>query len=187
MQVEVIPRPTDEEIASRVQSGDLEGFGMLVDRYERKLYRYGAKFLSRTEDIEDIVQDILISAYRNIQSFDSSQRFSPWIYRVAHNAFVNALRQNKRGPVFMDFDTLISHQVYEDPHESEREQKDMRALLDRGLEYLQPKYKEVLVLHYFEDMPYKDIAEVLQVPLGTVSIRIRRAKELLREQIKNQI
>jgi RNA polymerase sigma-70 factor (ECF subfamily) len=178
---------TDEEIAVRIQKGDADVFGVLVDRYEQKLLRYGTKFLARTEDIEDMVQDIFVSAYRNIQSFDSSLRFSPWIYRIAHNAFVNGLRQNKRGPVYMDFDTLLAHQVYEDQAETERDQKDMRALIDRGLQGMSAKYQEILVLHYFEEMAYKDIADILQIPIGTVSVRMRRAKEALKASIKDQI
>jgi len=79
--------------------GDIEVFGILLDRYEQKLSRYGKKFLSRKEDIEDIVQDVFVSAYQNIQSFDSTQRWSPWIYRIAHNALVNALRKKGRSPI----------------------------------------------------------------------------------------
>lgn len=177
----------DEDIATQVQNGDIDVFGILVDRYEAKLLRYGKKFLAREEDIKDIVQDVMVSAYQNIQSFDPSQRFSPWMYRIAHNAFVNGLRRQERGPLFVDFDTLIAHPTYEDPAETERERKDMKELIDRGLKTLQPKYREVLTLHYFEDMAYKDIAEVLQVPSGTVGIRLKRAKEALKKQIKNEI
>ena len=178
---------TDETIASRVQGGDIDAFGTLVDRYERKLLRYGRKFVAREEDIEDIVQDVFISAYRNIQGFDTGLRFSPWIYRIAHNAFVNALRKNEHGPVAVDFDTFIAYHVYEDPAENERDLKDMRMLLDKGLEGLAAKYREILILHYYEDMPYKDIADVLEIPMGTVSIRMRRAKEALRENIKDHV
>jgi RNA polymerase sigma-70 factor (ECF subfamily) len=174
---------TDETIASRVQAGDADAYGELVARYEAKLLRYGRKFLARDEDRQDIVQDVFISAYQNIQSFDTTQRFSPWMYRIAHNAFVNEIRKNERRPLLpFDFDTVIPHAVYEDPAESEREQKDMRAYLERGLGNISSKYREVLVLHYFEDMAYKDIADILQVPQGTVGIRIKRAKEALRAQ-----
>lgn len=174
---------SDEEVAKSVQRGDTEMFGILVDRFESKLSRYGRKFLARQEDIEDIVQDVFVSTYQNMQSFDTSQRFSPWIYRIAHNAFVNGLRRKDRAPLLVDFDTLISHAVYDDPAESEREQKDMRTLIDRGMENLTPNYREVLVLHYFEEMSYKDIADVLQVPQGTVGVRLKRAKEALRAAI----
>ncbi len=174
---------TDEQIVARIQAGDKEAFGTILDRYEAKLVRYGHKFLARQEDIQDIVQDVFVSAYQNIQSFDTTQKLSPWLYRIAHNAFVNALRKKSRAPLSIDFDTLVSHPVYDDPAESEREQRDMRAMLDKGLDKLAPKYREVLVLYYFEEMPYKDIAEVLQVPQGTVGIRLRRAKEALKEAL----
>ncbi len=176
----------DEQIALHVQGGDTESYGELVARYESKLLRYGRKFLARNEDRQDIVQDIFISAYQNIQSFDVSQRFSPWIYRIAHNAFVNELRKNEKRPLLsFDFDALIPHAAYEDPAETEREQKDMRSYLERGLTGISSKYREVLVLHYFEDMPYKDIADILQVPQGTVGIRLKRAKDALRVQYKD--
>ncbi len=178
---------SDETIASRVQGGDIDAFGLLVDRFHAKLRRYGGKFLAREDDIDDIVQDVFISAYRNLQGFDTSLRFSPWIYRIAHNAFVNALRKNEHGAVDIDFDTFVAHHVYEDPAESERDLKDMRALLDRGLEGMSAKYREVLVLHYYEDLPYKDIADVLRIPMGTVGVRMRRAKEVLKERLKDKI
>lgn len=176
---------TDERIVEMVQRGNMEAYGELVSRYESKLLRYGRKFLARDEDRQDIVQDIFISAYQNIQSFDTTLRFSPWIYRIAHNAFVNELRKNEKRPLLpFDFDTIIPHAIYEDPIENEREQKDMRLYLERGLEQIPSKYREVLVLHYFEDMAYKDIADILRVPQGTVGIRLKRAKEALRAVYK---
>lgn len=175
---------TDEVLASSVQKGDSEAFGVLVDRYEAKLLRYGRKFLARSEDIEDIVQDAFLSAYRAIQGFDTAQRFSPWMYRIAHNAFVNALRQSKHAPLLLDFDTLLSYQKADESAEDERTRKEMREMIDRGLAHVPPKYREVLVLHYFEDMPYKDIADILEVPIGTVSIRIKRGKEALKKHLR---
>lgn len=178
----------DEQIAKQVQEGDKEAFGFLVDRYQGKLQRYGTKFLSRKEDIEDIVQDVFMSAYKNIKSFHTDERFSPWIYRIAHNAFVNGLRKKERSPLLtIDFDTLVSHAIYEDPAESEREQKETRDMLDKVLTNINPRYREILVLHYFEEMPYRDIAEVLQIPIGTVGVRIRRAKEALKRILTKTI
>jgi len=84
---------TDEEVAKRVQAGQSEAFGLIVERYEAKLFRYGKKFLSNHENIEDVVQEVFIKVYQNIQSFDSSQKFSPWIYRIAHNTYVNVLKK----------------------------------------------------------------------------------------------
>jgi RNA polymerase sigma-70 factor (ECF subfamily) len=176
---------TDEEIALLVQSGDKEKFGLLIDRFETKLIRYGKKFLARTEDIEDIVQDIFTSAYQNIQSFNPSQKFSPWIYRIAHNAFVNAIKKNSKNPlVLFDFDTLASHLTYDDPKEDEQEKEDIKEMVDKGMNKLSAKYREILTLYYFEEMSYKEIADILEVPTGTVGIRLKRAKQALKETYK---
>ncbi|HEV8677401.1 MAG TPA: RNA polymerase sigma factor [Candidatus Paceibacterota bacterium] len=172
---------TDEDAARLVQKGDRERFGILVERYEEKLLRYGRKFLSRSEDIEDIVQEVFMSCYQNLQSFDTTQKFSPWIYRIAHNAFVNGLRKQKRSPlVFVDFDALLAHPVYEDPVPLEREQTEVKKMIEKCLDTLSPKYREVLALYYLEELSYKEISDIIQVPTGTVGIRIKRAKEALK-------
>ncbi|MHA1211225.1 MAG: RNA polymerase sigma factor, partial [Candidatus Heimdallarchaeota archaeon] len=90
---------TDEEIARLVQSGNIDIFGEIVNRYEEKIKRYGRKFLSGIQDIEDIVQDVFLKTYENIQSFDTKRKFSSWIYRIAHNEFVNALKKHKKKPL----------------------------------------------------------------------------------------
>ena len=156
--------------------------GELVERYEQKLLRYGRKFLPREEDIEDIVQDVFISSYQNIKSFDTSRRFSPWIYQIAHNAFVNALRRHSKTPLTMpDFDTFISYHIEETPKDVEREHREMRALIEKGLDKLSPKSREILVLFYLEEFAYQEIADILQVPMGTVGVRLKRAREQLRQ------
>jgi RNA polymerase sigma-70 factor (ECF subfamily) len=166
----------------RVQAGESDTFGVLIERYEQKLLRYGRKFLSDPEDVRDLVQDAFIRAYQNIQGFDTSLRFSPWMYRIAHNVFVNRLSHQKRFPLtYIDFDLFVSHPIYEDPTEREREQEEIRTMIELFLQELAPKYREVIVLHYLENMAYKDIAEVLAVPLGTVGIRLRRAKEAMKK------
>ena len=176
---------TDEELAALVQKGEKESFGLLVERFESKLLRYGSKFLARTEDVEDIVQDVFINAYRNIQSFNTSQKFSPWIYRIAHNAFVNALKKNSKNPLLLfDFDTFVSHVAYEDPVVAEREQKEMKKMIDNGMDKLPAKSREILTLYYLDEMSYKEIADILEVPTGTVGIRLSRAKNSLREIYK---
>ncbi len=175
---------TDEEIARQVQRGDIESFDLLINRYEEKILRYARKFLSDTEDIRDIVQEVFIKAYVNMKSFDASQRFSPWIYRIAHNEFVNALKKKSRMPMpFFDPDVLFPHPVAEETADSEANRKELKHMLDACLDTLSSKYRELLVLYYFEDMDYKEIAEVLHIPISTVGVRLRRAKALLRKMV----
>ncbi len=172
---------SDEAIATLVQKGDQQVFGIIVERYEARLLRYGTRFLSRREDAQDIVQEVFIRVYQNIQSFDTSQRFSPWIYRIAHNAFVNALKKNSRSPfISVDFDTFVPHLAYDDPSPREREQQEMRVMIEKGLAELTPKYREILILYYLEEMSYQEIADIVQIPIGTVGVRVRRAKESLK-------
>ena len=173
---------TDEQIALAVQKGGKEKFAILMERYKAKIFRYGKNFLSNEDNLTDEVQEVFIRAYQNIRSFDSSQKFSPWIYRVAHNIFINAIKKEKRGPVYLfDFDLLIPHPVYEDPQEKEKEFEAMKQLIGKGLEKLNSKYREIIVLYYLEELSYKEVAEILRIPVGTVAIRLKRAKEALKK------
>ncbi len=172
---------TDEAVVLDVQQGNAEKFGIVMERYQAKLFRYGRKFLSDPENISDLVQDVFIKSYQAIQSFDTSQKFSSWIYRIAHNSFVNELKRKQKAPLrIFDFDTLLNHPVYEEEHSSE-EQVAIKNMIDIGLNKLDPKYKEVLILHFIEDLAYKDISDVLRVPTSTVGVRIKRAKEALKK------
>jgi RNA polymerase sigma-70 factor (ECF subfamily) len=131
------------------------------------------------------VQDVFIKAYTNIQSFNTAQKFSPWIYRIAHNTYINAIKKNSISPLYLfDFDTVLSHTVTEDPIVREREQKEIKEIVDKVLSQIDPKYREILVLYYIEEFSYKEIADILHIPIGTVGVRIMRAKEMLKEAYK---
>lgn len=174
---------TDESIAARVQAGQTQAFEELVDRYQDKLIRYGRKFLLTPDDAEDIVQDVFIKAYENIQSFDSSRRFSPWIYRIAHNEFVNNLKKKQaRRTVFeFDIDTLFPYLAAPDTADSATLERDLRQTLESHLLQLDPKYREPLILYYLEGMDYKEISDILQIPVSTVGVRLGRAREQLKK------
>ena len=180
--------PTDEDLARLVQKGDHEALAALMNRYTGKLLRYGGRFLASDDGIADVVQDVFVSVYKNIQDFDSTRRFSPWIYRIAHNAFVNVLRANARGPLyFEDFDRVIPHAIYEDPDAKEKESKEMRVLVGEGINELTPKFREVILLYYFENFSYQEISDILQIPMGTVSVRLARAREALKKRLSPKI
>jgi RNA polymerase sigma-70 factor (ECF subfamily) len=180
---------SDEELARRLQQGDEQALALLMERYTGKLLRYGRRFLASHDDIGDIVQDVFISVYENIKSFDASRKFSPWLYRIAHNAFVNGLRRRSREPLYgldVDLDRLMPHLTYEDPAEKEKEAEEVRVLLEKGLEGLSPAYREIIDLYYYEDFGYREIADILHIPLGTVGIRLSRAKAALKKQMPKQ-
>lgn len=181
MNVEKDHRP-DEDIVKSIQSGVAADFGVIVDRYEEKLKRYGRKFLKDKEDLKDMVQDIFIRAYQNIQSYDPGLRFSPWLYRIAHNIFIDKIKKESRSPLsFVDFDVLLSHPVYDDRDKSEAEMAEMRQMIEHSLDAIEPKYREVIVLYYLEEIPYKEIADILSIPVGTVGIRLKRGRDALKK------
>lgn len=176
---------TDEAIAKSVQNGDIHAFGVLVERFEAKMIRYARRFLFGYEDAEDIVQEVFLKAFRNLQSFDVSRSFSSWIYRIAHNEFINAIKKKGREPLsFFDPDTIFPHPIAKETADREFRDKELRTMLDSCLNKVDPKYREPLVLYYFEEMDYQEIADVMQVPVSTVGVRLKRGKDLLRTLYK---
>lgn len=171
---------TDEQIAKEVQAGDREVFAFLIERYEQKLKRYARRFLSRPEDIDDAIQDVFIKSFVNINSFDSSRSFSSWVYRIAHNELVNILKKKKHisVPIF-ELDVLFPSFVKDTKTLESYEQKDLREMLETCLDELSVQYKEILVFYFFEEFEYKEIADILHIPISTVGVRINRAKKQL--------
>jgi RNA polymerase sigma-70 factor (ECF subfamily) len=177
---------TDEALAERMQHGDEDALAELITRFEPKLMRYGRRFLGgQGEDVlRQAVQDIFISSYENIEGFGVHQRFSPWIYRIAHNAFVDILRQRTKQPLYgIDFDKIISHPIHEDAYLKEKESEEIRVLVEKGLEALPAAQREIIVLYYFEELSYKEISDVLHVPMSTVGVRLARARSTLKKQL----
>jgi RNA polymerase sigma-70 factor (ECF subfamily) len=173
---------TDEEIAKMVQGGDSEPFGVLVERYEQKLLRYGGKFLFNIEDVKDLVQEVFLSAYANIKNFDVSRKFSSWIYRIAHNEFINAVRKKTREKIsFFDLDVIFPHPVARETADKEIKEAETKKQLDQTVAKLDLKYREPLILFYYEDKNYEEIAEILKIPVSTVGVRLRRAREFLKK------
>lgn len=179
----MMTQQTDEQIALKVQAGESDLFGELIERYQSKLMRYARKFLFDPEDGTDLVQDTFIKAYENIKSFDASRRFSPWIYRIAHNEFVNALKkkQSSRTTFAFDIDTLFPHLAAAETADSAVLERDLKQSLERYLDKLDSKYREPLILYYLESMDYKEISDILQIPVSTVGVRLARARGILKK------
>lgn len=178
---------TDEEIVKKIIEGDSFLFECIVDRYFDSLMRYGRKFITDKEDIKDSIQEIFIKVFENIKKFDTSRSFKPWIYRVAHNVYVNHLRFSSRIPYIMEWDTFTGLSVKDEKYETEKENKTIKEELEVHLSKISPAHREVLTLYYLEEMSYKEVSEVLHIPINSVGVRISRAKKELRSEIdKNE-
>lgn len=180
---------TDEHIAKLVQDGDVGSFALLVERYEQKMMRYVRRFLFITEDAEDIVQDVFLKAFTNLQQFDTGRSFSSWLYRIAHNECINQLRKKEKMPFpFFDPDTLFPHPVAREQTDRTILDEDAKRILETLLGKLKPQYREVVVLYFFEEFEYKTISDILQIPISTVGVRLSRAKkELKKLALDNEI
>lgn len=178
---------SDEQIVLRIRKGEKELFGLLIDRYEAKLTRYIKRFLQNEEDITDIVQNVFIKVFVNLQSFDVDRSFNSWIYRIAHNETVTYLKKRGNEKVsFLDFDTMFPHPFAKETADKPTLDKELENVMSSSLSLIPIKYREVLVLYYYEELSYQEIADVLHIPIATVGVRLRRGREQLEKHIKKE-
>ncbi len=169
---------TDEEVIRRVQEGDKEMFGEIVERYWGKLASYIRRMTNQPEEeVEDLLENVLVSAYVNIQGFDTGKKFSSWIYRIAHNKSVDYFKKNK--PKRLEDDEMLadSKKLMEEMEIDKEERNRIRKAVER----LEVKYREVILLYYFEDKNYEEISDILHVPVDNVGVMLFRAKNKLRQ------
>jgi RNA polymerase sigma-70 factor (ECF subfamily) len=177
---------SDEQIATLAQTGNAQAFGELVQRYEAALQRYARRFLFTITDTDDVVQDVFLRAFQNLKSFNTQRRFSPWLYRIAHNHFLNVIRKRSHEPFpFFDPDALLSHPVAKDNPERDRQDAELQRAISTCLDKLSAPLREVTVLALVEGLPHADIADILHLPVGTVDVRLSRAKAKLRSLCKH--
>ena len=177
---------TDEELVS-LSVSDTSYFGELIKRYESVLLRYVMRRSHATrEDAEDIVQNSFIKMYRNINDFDTSLRFSSWAYRITHNELIDWYRKQKSRPVLAlteDGEDIFASIADDMNIEKDAIRKEVKQEIESIIKNLDLKYQEVIILRFFEDKSYEEIADILCVPPGTVAIRLSRAKKILEQAL----
>lgn len=162
-----------------------DDFSYLIERYEAKLFRYIRRTLFvNKEDTEDILQEVFIKAYRNLNGFNPAYKFSSWIYRITYNTCISYYRSNQKhqGRVDLDFDKqtlneLISDVDIEADTIKELQIESVKATLNK----LDEKFKTALVLRYLEDLDYEEISEIMQIPSGSVGSLINRGKKVFKD------
>lgn len=177
---------TDEELVPLVLENQND-FSYLVHRYQDKLSRYVRRLSNLSpEEAEDVLQNIFIKAYLNLNDFDSSLKFSSWIYRIAHNEVIDNYRRSKARPKLLDSD-ISDSQVKELSGDfdlfADVANVELRARIHEAISRLDPKYREALILKFIEDKDYQEISDIIKKPMGTVASRINKAKIQLRRQL----
>ena len=172
---------TDEALAGSSLRHE-DAFYYLMKRYEPVLLRYIHRMtqVSR-EESEDLLQDIFIKVFRNLNGFDTNLKFSSWVYRIAHNEIISQYRKKKRDRFTMepdadDSDILTSFLTDTLNMESEYLDREKTTAVRTALEELSPKYRDILVLRYFEELSYEEISDILRKPPGSVATLLNRAK-----------
>ena len=179
---------SDADLVAQVIAGDVEVYGELMQRYEAKLLRYVTYVLGGDYASADVVQETFIKAYTNLRSYKSKYSFNAWIYRIAHNTAINVAKKNKKYVAMPDdevIDSLIEFSV-PDTLADDADQKLLSDNLRASFTQLSPKYREPLLLNLVDGYGYKEIADILQLPINTVATRIRRAKEQMRTLLTAQ-
>lgn len=189
----------ERELIRMAQQGDQEALERLLTQNQDLIYRTALKFTAgREEAAQELAQEVMISVFRHIGQFRGQSRFSTWLYRIACNLGKNRyVVENRERARY----TSLDHSAGSDEDDNARPMnfEDERAVdpraaasggetlavLKERLELLEPEWREVIVLRFFEDLSYEEIAETLEVPIGTVKSRINRARRALRDVMKD--
>lgn len=181
--------PKDEILVKRTLE-DKQYFGELIDRYEAKLSRYLVRLGVRSpEDRQDVLQEIFLKVYKNLNGFNPTLSFSSWIYRIAHNEAISWYRKQNVRPeghlvaepenvmAILSSDLTGADQQFDEKINAEE--------LGRAMGSLDEKYREVLILRFFEHKEYEEISDILRIPIGSVGTLIHRGKKQLQRELNN--
>jgi RNA polymerase sigma-70 factor, ECF subfamily len=172
---------TDEETIEQVLAGDVDCFGLLVEKYQKKV-RGMIYNMTRDHHLsEDLGQDVFLDVYRSLRNFDSARsRFSTWLYRITRNKALNAI--SKRKPLFF---AEVPERAVESKAEQNIAANEFHAEFDRVLDRLPLRQRLAFVWSEIEQLSYQEIAEIEGVSLGTIKSRISRARQSIQEALKH--
>ena len=188
---------SDEKLIAEARTGNQGAFNSLVGRYEKELYGYLRRYVGDATLAEDVFQNTFLKVYEKLDQYEQGRPFRPWLYTIATHQAVDTLRrQNRRKAVSLDrhgssglesdqsslADLLVARD--ESPQDAMSREEQKQALR-QAVEELPELYRQVMLLAYYQEMKYTDIAEVLGVPLGTVKSRLHAAVNRLMGKLKD--
>jgi RNA polymerase sigma-70 factor (ECF subfamily) len=176
-----IPLTTDDELIAAAANGQGEAFGVLVERYERAVYHLAVRTLRDGEEAKDATQEAFFKAFRALRTFRPGAKFSTWILTIVYRVCCDRLARRKR----YSGDELPDHADPAAGPQEQAESADEARRLRAAIDALPEKYRTVITLFHLQNKQYEEIAQVLDLPLGTVKTHLFRAKELLRKALED--
>ncbi|HIG11729.1 MAG TPA: sigma-70 family RNA polymerase sigma factor [Planctomycetes bacterium] len=179
-------RKEDANLVRNTLEGDSDAFQALVERYEVRLFAMVRHYTRNTMEIEDIVQDTFLKAYRRLDSFDHRSSFYTWIYRIATNTVLDVLKRRGRSPVQAAPDPELLAEVApcDVPSPSrDIEASELREITHEVLTHLPDIFRTTLIMREFDEMTYQEIADTLGISIGTVESRLFRARARFKDKL----
>jgi RNA polymerase sigma-70 factor (ECF subfamily) len=171
------PAPVDEQaFITAALEGDPQARAWLLQQHSTPVYRFCLRMLANQEDAQDAAQETMVKVLRNLHRYRSDWRFSTWVFGIARNTCIDEHRRRKRRRTTSEVEVVDCSASPLELTEREMKAERLRSALDD----LPPLYREVLLLYHFEQLKYREIADLLELPLGTVMNRIFRARQRLR-------
>lgn len=183
-------KPDDRELVSRILGGDREAFTHLVKRYEKRVVNYVYRITHRYEEAHDLAQEIFMKVFLALDRFDPKYQFSTWLFRIAQNSAIDAVRKKSLPEVPLTRpatgeDDEREREIPDDgitPHRA-LHNKQLSAAIDRAVGKLPADYRELIQLRHFAELSYEEIATMKKLPLGTVKNKLFRARNLLKDEL----
>ncbi|HWR01518.1 MAG TPA: RNA polymerase sigma factor [Chlorobaculum sp.] len=180
---------SDQELVVKTLENK-QKFAAIVRRYEAPLSRYIVRQGCKdTAMAQDLLQEVFIKAYLHLNDYDPALPFSSWIYRIAHNETVSHFRKEKNRPCVLDRgeDDFLFERIVDDLGLAEMEnQKHPTSEIQAAVDGLESKYRDIIVLKFFEEKSYEEISDILQMPQGTVATLINRAKKKIKSCLEKK-
>lgn len=171
---------TDGALVNAAQAGSSDAFGALVDRYRGPVVRLAYRLTHDADEAKDIAQDSFLRAYRRLPDFHPDRPFARWLFVIARNASLDAIRRRRRAVLFAARENEFA--LPAGPEELAL-RNDEALRVHAALATLPPKHRDVLELYYISGLRYREIAVALEIPIGTVKTYISRGKRRLRDEL----
>jgi len=184
-----LERSADEELISRLRAGEEEAYELLLSRFQQPVYNLALRLLNDPGDASDVVQEVFLKVFRNVGHFRRQSSLRTWMYRITVNESHNQRRwffRHRSREVGLEDGVDACNRTVPDSSRSPFDyayDRERQVLIENALARINPLFREVVVLRDVEDLSYEEIADVLQISLGTVKSRIMRGREALREEL----